>query len=81
MTREQYLIRRATERRQAFLDAVRPLEQLKGRILQCSMPTIIVHPDGHTEYLHACDAQLAECDRVIDQIANAFLGCPFKPDF
>ncbi|WP_413935988.1 hypothetical protein [Nitrospira sp. BLG_1] len=69
-TREQYEKQRMMDRRGEFLAAIHPLIDLKLRIMNSTLPRIILSGDGPAQYEWppAVQEQWAKIDESIEQI-------------
>lgn len=74
MTREQYEIRKAAERREAFLMAVQPFVRYRADIECMCMPKTTIYADGRIdrEYPTWAIEAFAKIDELIAQVASSF---------
>lgn len=70
MDRAEYEVHKMIERVRAYREAMEPFFNAKVRALNCMLPTIIRHPDGHIESKYTPEQQ-AILDQYDDAIRSA----------
>lgn len=76
MTREQYELKRAIERRRAYLEAVQPFVKMKVNLYALALPKWTIYPDGRIEmkWPQWVLEQAAMIDTQIGYIAESSRG-------
>ena len=50
-----------------YLEAIKPFVNAKSKIYLATMPTMIIHPDGHVEQQHNFTPEQKEALRLADE--------------